>query len=415
MAPAVQPVRGTHDLIGDDARRHAHITACFRGVAERYGCQPIATPIFEFTEVFHRTLGETSDVVAKETYSFTDRGGDSLTLRPEMTAGVARAFLSNGLAKDLPLKFYGWGPMFRHERPQKGRLRQFHQVDIEYLGLPEPQADIEVVALGHDFLGALGLATRVELRLNTLGDGASRAAYRAALVDYFTGHRDRLSADSLARLERNPLRILDSKDPGDREIVVGAPRLSAHLNPASQAFFAAVRAGLDALGIPYVVDERLVRGLDYYSHTAWEFVTADLGAQGTVLGGGRYDGLIEMMGGPATAGIGWAAGIERLAMMIDLPPDRRHVVAVIPVGDAALLPAMALSHRLRQAGFTVEQGARGSVGKRLERAVKQGAAVALILGEDELARGVVKRRDLASRDEVDVPLADLEQALAPWR
>lgn len=415
MAPAVQPVRGTHDLIGDDARRHAHITACFRAVAERYGCQPIATPIFEFTEVFHRTLGETSDVVAKETYTFTDRGGDSITLRPEMTAGIARAFLSNGLAQDLPLKLYGWGPMFRHERPQKGRLRQFHQVDIEYLGLAEPQADIEVVALGHDVLAALGLAGRVELRLNTLGDSDSRAAYRAALVDYFSGCRDRLSADSLARLERNPLRILDSKDPGDRELVAGAPRLSDHLNAASQGFFATVRAGLDALGIPYVVDERLVRGLDYYSHTAWEFVTSDLGAQGTVLGGGRYDGLIEMMGGPATAGIGWAAGIERLAMMIALPPETRRRIAVIAIGEAAALPALALSHRLRQAGYTVEQGHRGTVGKRLERAVKQGAALALLLGEDELARGVVKRRDLATRDEVELPLAGLEAALAPWR
>ena len=412
---ALQPVRGTHDLIGEDVRRHAHIIKVFKAVAQRYGFQEISTPIFEFSEVFHRTLGETSDVVSKETYTFTDRGGESITLRPEMTAGIARAFISGGLAKDLPLKLFGHGPMFRYERPQKGRLRQFHQVDIELLGVAEPQADIEVLSLGHDFLDDLGLIDRVELRLNTLGDPESRQAYRTALVDYFSGFLDQLSEDSKKRLDRNPMRILDSKDEGDKVIVAGAPRMFDYLNEASRSFFDKVKAGLDALGIAYVLDERLVRGLDYYSHTAWEFVTTDLGAQGTVLGGGRYDGLIPLMGGPQTPGIGFAAGIERLAMMIETPAVPARAIAIVPIGEAAEVPALKIAHRLRQAGFVVEQGYRGNVGKRLERASKHGARVALLIGENELAAGVVKRRDLDTREEAALPLDDLEEALSVYR
>lgn len=412
---ALQPVRGTHDLIGEEARRHDHIVRTFKAVAHRYGFQDISTPIFEFSEVFHRTLGETSDVVSKETYTFTDRGGESLTLRPEMTAGIARAFISGGLAKDLPLKLCGHGPMFRYERPQKGRLRQFHQVDAEVLGVPEPQADIEVLALGADFLGALGLGDRVELKLNTLGDTDSRNNYRQALINYFSAYKDRLSEDSLKRLDRNPMRILDSKDAGDRELVGDAPRLHDYLNEASRTFFDKVRRGLDALGIGYTLDERLVRGLDYYSHTAWEFVTTDLGAQGTVLGGGRYDGLIALMGGPQTAGIGFAAGIERLAMMIAPPAAPARAIAVVPIGEAAEVPALQIARRLRQAGYTVEQGYRGNVGKRLERASKHGARVALLLGDDEIAAGTVKCRDLDTRAETVVVIDQIETALADYR
>ncbi|MCW0180997.1 MAG: histidine--tRNA ligase [Zavarzinia sp.] len=412
---ALQPVRGTHDLIGEEARRHDHIVSTFKAVAHRYGFQDISTPIFEFSEVFHRTLGETSDVVSKETYTFTDRGGESLTLRPEMTAGIARAFISGGLAKDLPLKLCGHGPMFRYERPQKGRLRQFHQVDAEVLGVPEPQADIEVLALGADFLGALGLGSRVELKLNTLGDTDSRNNYRQALINYFSAYQDQLSEDSLKRLDRNPMRILDSKDEGDRKLVVDAPRLHDYLNEASRTFFDKVRRGLDALGIGYTLDERLVRGLDYYSHTAWEFVTTDLGAQGTVLGGGRYDGLIALMGGPQTAGIGFAAGIERLAMMIAPPVAPARAIAIVPIGEAAEVPALQIARRLRQAGYTVEQGYRGNVGKRLERASKHGARVALLLGDDEIAAGTVKCRDLDTRAETVVAIGQIESALADYR
>ncbi|MDA0339506.1 MAG: histidine--tRNA ligase, partial [Proteobacteria bacterium] len=308
----LQPVRGTHDLLPEDARQHQRVIDVFRALAERYGYGPISTPIFEFTEVFDRTLGETTDVVTKEMYTFIDRGGDSLSLRPELTAGIARAFISGGLAQHAPLKFYGYGPMFRHERPQKGRQRQFHQLDIEVLGVAEPQADIEVISLGMNLLDELGLRERVTLELNTLGDKDSRAAYRDILVEFLSDHASSLSDDSRDRLANNPLRILDSKDTNDRSVIENAPKMSDYLNALSSDFFAEVRSGLDLLNVPYVLNEKLVRGFDYYSHTAFEFTTEFLGSQGTVIGGGRYDHLIETMGGPSVPGIGWGGGIERL-------------------------------------------------------------------------------------------------------
>ena len=392
----LQPVRGTHDLLPDDARRHQRVIAVFRNLAERYGFVPIDTPIFEFTEVFDRTLGETTDVVTKEMYTFTDKGGDSLSLRPEPTAGIARAFISGGLAQHLPLKFYTNGPMFRHERPQKGRLRQFHQLDVEVLGVAEPQADIEVIALGAHLLDELGLSDRVTLELNTLGDAESRKAYRDVLVDYFTGHREALSEDSHDRLARNPLRILDSKDQGDRAIIENAPRMDEHLNEASTTFFAQVRDGLDRLNIPYVLNDKLVRGFDYYTHTAFEFTTEFLGSQGTVIGGGRYDHLIEFMGGPSTPGIGWGSGIERLVMLLDEPPAPERPVFVIPVGGEGQAPALALTQTLRHAGVKTDMGFRGNLKKRLDRAGKANARAAVLIGGDELSRGVVTVRDLDS-------------------
>jgi histidyl-tRNA synthetase len=316
-AKQLQPVRGTHDLLPEDCRLHRHIEEAMIRVAKRFGFAEMATPIFEFTEVFKRTLGETSDVVNKEMYTFDDRGGTSITLRPEGTAAVARAFISNGLAQQVPFKVVYRGPMFRYERPQKGRQRQFHQFGAELIGVEKPQADIEVLAMASQIMAALGLQERVTLELNTLGDAESRANYRAALVAYFSAYKDKLSEDSRTRLENNPMRILDSKDAGDREIVANAPRLKDHLNAYSADFFQQVCAGLDALGIAYTLNDRLVRGLDYYCHTAFEFTTTELGAQSAVLSGGRYDNLIENMGGAKTAGIGWAAGLERLVLMLD--------------------------------------------------------------------------------------------------
>ncbi len=314
--PSLQPVRGTHDLLPDEMRRHRRVTETARAVAERYGYLEVETPIFEFSDVFQRTLGDTSDIVTKEMYTFTDRGGEQLTLRPENTAGVARALISGGLSQHLPLKFFCHGPMFRYERPQKGRMRQFHQIDVELLGVPQPQGDVEIVAVGAAVLRELDLLDRTVLHLNTLGDGESRQAYRRVLVDYLTAHKSRLSKESIERLERNPLRVLDSKDEGDKVVVAQAPVYSDHLNAASRDFFRTVTDGLTALGIAFELDPHLVRGLDYYCHTAFEFVTETLGAQGTVLGGGRYDGLVETMGGPPTPGVGWAGGVERMAMML---------------------------------------------------------------------------------------------------
>lgn len=402
----LQPVRGTHDILGDKAIRFRTIFEIFKSIAERYSHHEIDTPIFEFTETFKRTLGETSDVVSKEMYTFEDRSGEEITLRPEYTAGIARAFMSNGLQQSMPCKFYSFGPIFRYERPQKGRMRQFHQMDIEILGVEEPQADIEVLAVAHDLLNELGIGEHITLELNSLGDPESRIGYRDALVDYFTGYKDKLSEDSLKRLDKNPMRILDSKDEGDRELVANAPRIADYYNDHTKDFFKTVIDGVEALGINYVINDRLVRGLDYYCHTAFEFTTDQLGAQGTVLAGGRYDGLMEMMGGPKTAGIGWAAGMERLAELIseDLLIKPNRPVVVTPVGADAQIPAMKVAHDLRVAGIVVDMAYKGNVGKRMKRANKQNARFAVLLGEDEIARNVamVKNLDEGSQEEVDL-------------
>jgi histidyl-tRNA synthetase len=389
-----QPARGTQDLLPEAARRHRRISETARSVAELYGFAEIATPISEFTEVFARPIGETSDIVSKEMYTFRDRGGENVTLRPENTAGVVRAVLSNGLTQATPLKFFYNGPMFRYERPQKGRFRQFHQIGVELLGVAQPQADIEVIALGSRVLDILGIRTRTALEINTLGDPESRGAYREALMSYFSAHSSRLSEDSLRRLERNPLRIFDSKDESDQQVSAGAPEFSENLNPASLDFFSQVRDGLDRLGIGYQLNPRLVRGLDYYTHTAFEFVTTDLGAQGTIIGGGRYDGLVETMGGPAMPGIGWAAGIERLAMLIDEPPAPPRPVAVVPIGGTAEAAALTIAEVLRGDGFAVDLSYSGNVTRRMRRASRVNARVAVLIGDDEIARNVVAMRDL---------------------
>ncbi|WP_048862400.1 histidine--tRNA ligase, partial [Acidisphaera rubrifaciens] len=324
---ALNPPRGTHDLIGEDQRRHAHVIETARRIAGTYGFDEWATPVFEDTRVFARTLGETSDVVTKEMYTFDDRGGDSVTLRPENTAGVCRALVTNGLTQSLPQKVFYAGPMFRYERPQKGRYRQFHQIGLELIGPAEPLADAEAIACGRDILAALGVAEGTVLEINTLGDRASRDAWRVALIDYFASRAEALSAESRDRLARNPLRILDSKDERDRALVADAPTIVPYLTPEAAAFWDGVRGHLARFGVAYVENPRIVRGLDYYSHTAFEFVTTRLGAQGTVMAGGRYDGLVAEMGGPPTPAVGWAAGIERLAMLLDAAPPAPAPVA----------------------------------------------------------------------------------------
>jgi histidyl-tRNA synthetase len=412
MATDLQPPRGTHDLIGEDQRRHAHVVDTARRIAATYGFDEWSTPIFEDTRVFSRTLGETSDVVTKEMYTFTDRGGDSITLRPEATAGLCRALVTNGLTQSLPQKIFYTGPMFRYERPQKGRYRQFHQIDIEVIGSADPLADAEVIACGWAILTALGVANDTVLEINTLGDKPSRAAYRDALVAYFTEHQAALSQDSLQRLDRNPLRILDSKDEGDRRIVANAPLIAGHLTEAAAAFYASVQTYLRQFGIPFRENPRIVRGLDYYGHTAFEFVTGKLGSQGTVMGGGRYDGLVEEMGGPSTPAVGWAAGIERLAMLLETPPPAPAGIAVIPVGDAAEAPALSVLQTLRAAGLRAEMAYRGNLRRRLERANRIGARAAVILGPDDIAAGVAQVKNLETGAQEAVKLADLAARLA---
>ena len=411
----LQPVRGTHDLLPDEMRRYRHVVDTARAAAECAGYLEIETPIFEFSEVFKRTLGDTSDIVTKEMYTFTDRGGETITLRPEGTASVARAFISEGLAQHVPLKYFYSGPMFRYERPQKGRLRQFHQTGVELLGVADPLGDVEIIAVGVDFLRRIGVWDRCYLELNSLGDAESRKTYRDVLVSYLSGHKDKLSKESIERLDRNPMRILDSKDEGDKQIVANAPVYSEHLNQASRDFFSRVLEGLEALGIPHAVNPRLVRGLDYYCHTCFEIISDDLGAQGTVMGGGRYDGLVGIMGGPETPGVGWASGVERCMMLLKEDPAVRRPIALVPIGAEAERKALILANRIRQAGLPADLGYSGNMGKRMKRANKLNARVAIILGENELAKNVAALRDLDSGEQRDVPLDTLIESLAQYQ
>ena len=401
MANILQPVRGTRDLIGEDAVRHAHVVETARRVTGLYGFAEWQTPVFEDTKVFSRTLGETSDVVTKEMYTFEDRGGDSVTLRPEGTAGVCRALITAGLTQTLPQKVFYAGPMFRYERPQKGRYRQFHQIGVELLGPSVPLADAEVIACGWQILNELGVAKDVALNINTLGDGESRDNYRAALVAYFTKHEAGLSAESKTRLEKNPLRILDSKDAGDQRLVVDAPLIYEHLTKDAEKFYEGLKAALVAFGVPFTENPRIVRGLDYYNHTAFEFVTTALGAQGTVLAGGRYDGLVEQMGGPNVPGVGWAAGIERLAMLIALPDGGLSPAAIIPMGENFEASALDVLKILRESGVAAEMAYAGNAKKRLERANKSGARFAVLVGED------IKLKNLGDGSQIDVTLEGL--------
>lgn len=403
----LQPVRGTHDLLSEDMRAHMRVSDTARHVAGTHGFDFVATPIFEFTNVFSRTLGDTTDVVTKEMYTFQDKGGDMLTLRPENTAGICRSFLSNGLAQFAPVKQFYSGPMFRHERPQKGRLRQFHQIGIELIGAAQPLADVETIACGHAILDAIGVADKTTLELNTLGDTASRTAYREALVSFFEDHISALSDESRDRLTKNPLRILDSKDDGDRKIVAEAPIFSEYLNQESRDFFDSVKEALTALGISFTHNPRLVRGLDYYCHTAFEFTTDALGAQSAVMAGGRYDGLIEQLGGPPTPGVGWAAGIERLSMLSAVQPMAPRPVAIVPMGEEAERFALSVLRDLRSAGIRSEMAFSGNMKKRMKHANKITARIAVILGDDELSRGVAQVKVLDDGTQSEVALDQL--------
>ena len=407
----VQSVRGTYDLYGATKRKMKKVVATGSEVVEKYGFEEIETPIFEFTEVFARNLGDTSDIVTKEMYCFEDKGGESLTLRPEGTAGVVRAFVSNGMQQNLPVKFYYHGPMFRYERPQKGRQRQFTQFGVELLGVETPQADIEVISMAYEFLEKLGLSGQVTVEINSLGDEESRDAYRTKLVAYLQDHYEELSEDSKNRLQKNPLRILDSKEDCDKKVVENAPLYADSLNESSKKFFADVLKGLDILGIKYRVNNRLVRGLDYYSHTVFELTTDKLGAQGTVLAGGRYNGLVAQMGGGEVAGIGWACGVERLGMLLEQDVELKRPIAVIPVGGDTESKALEIAYKLRLAGFRVEQSYSGNMKKRLIKANKVNAVKAVIIGSDELANNNVTLKDLDSGEQKTVALTDLIKEL----
>ena len=399
-----KPIRGTQDIFGAEAEAFAHVVETFERVRKLYRFRRVEMPVFERTEVFSRSLGETTDVVSKEMYSFEDRGGESLTLRPEFTAGIARAYLTAGWQQYAPLKVATHGPLFRYERPQKGRYRQFHQLDAEIIGAAEPQADVELLAMADQLLKELGIADGVTLQLNTLGDAPSREAWRQALIGYFRDHKASLSEDSQDRLDRNPLRILDSKDPRDKPFTAAAPKIDQFLSGEAQEFFGQVCEGLKAAGVAWQRNEALVRGLDYYRHTAFEFVTDRLGAQGTVLGGGRYDGLIENLGGPHTPAVGWAAGIERLAMLVSdvgkLPAEPFDVVIAVE-DDEVLSFSLSVLARLRAANFAADIIASGSPRKRFDKATKSGSAsiLSLSLRDGTIAYGTKGPADITDQIE----------------
>jgi len=411
MSTRPQRIRGTQDIRGEEADRFQHVVATFDRVRRLFGFERIEIPVFEATAVFSRSLGETTDVVAKEMYTFEDRGGDSLTLRPEFTAGICRAYLSEGWQQFAPMKLVTHGALFRYERPQKGRFRQFHQLDAEIIGTDAPAADVELLVFADQLLCELGISDGVTLQLNTLGDAATRETWREALVAHFEKHRAELSEDSVARLHKNPLRILDSKEARDRPIADAAPAIDDFLTPGAADFFGKVTSGLDAAGVRWTRDPRLVRGLDYYRHTAFEFVTDRLGAQGTVIGGGRYDGLIEALGGPSTPAVGWAGGIERLAMLLDAPAQAGIAVAVVPLGDAAEAAALRLLAQLRRAGIASDMSFKGNMKKRMARADASGARFAVIIGEDELAKGQAGVKDLRTGEQHSVALDRVAEAL----
>ena len=408
-----RPIRGTQDIFGPEAEAFAFVVETFERVRKLYRFRRIEMPVFERTEVFARSLGETTDVVSKEMYSFEDRGGESLTLRPEFTAGICRAFLTDGWQQHVPLKVATHGPVFRYERPQKGRYRQFHQLDAEIIGATEPQADVELLAFADQLLKELGIAAGVTLQLNTLGDAATREAWRAALVEHFASYRAELSEDSQERLEKNPLRILDSKDPRDKAFVGDAPKIDQFLSSEASDFFSGVTEGLDAAGVPWTRNEALVRGLDYYRHTAFEFVTDRLGAQGTVLAGGRYDGLMESLGGTETPAVGWAAGIERLAMLVGERPnsidDWLGSVFVIPTNKDALPAALMVLGRLRSEGTPSEMAHWGNFKKQMQKANSSGATHVVFVDQQRWSVGHLEIKNLATGDQ------KLLEGLPDWR
>jgi histidyl-tRNA synthetase len=414
MSRNLQPVTGMKDILRDEIPLWQFVERAVRETVAAYGYEEMRVPVVEHTELFKRAIGEFTDVVEKEMYTFTDAGGDSLTLRPEATAGMVRATISNGLLRGARLKVWCLGPMFRHEKPQKGRYRQFNQFDLEAIGFAGPDIDTEIIALTARLWKKLGL-TRVKLVINSLGTSEARKAYRELLQNYFRQHFDALDVDSKRRLDGNPLRILDSKIPTTQAIVANAPVLTDHLDPESQVHFATLKASLDALGIAYEVNPRLVRGLDYYSRTVFEWITDALGSQDAVCSGGRYDGLISQLGGEATPAIGFAMGVERVVELVRqagtapavAPPD----VFVLAQGERAQRAALKFAEELRDAfpgrGIVVHCGG-GKFKTQFRRADESGAGLALVVGDDELERGVIALKTLRGESaQTEHPVSEL--------
>jgi histidyl-tRNA synthetase len=394
MSKNLQPIRGMKDLLPEDYQVQSSIIKIAEDVATIFGYRAMSTPITEYTSVFARTLGDTSEVVSKEMYSFLDRSEESITLRPEFTAGVVRSFISNGLHNQIPLRFFSHGPVFRYDRPQAGRQRQFHQLNFEYLGAEGPYTDAEMLKVAQTLLANLGIIQDITLELNSIGCIDSREKYNDALKAYFTKYKNDLSPESKLRLEKNPMRILDSKSEQDKKLILDSPVITAYYSDESKAYFDQVLRYLEILKVQYVLNPRLVRGLDYYSHTAFEFTTDKLGAQSTVLAGGRYDGLSKIMGGPQLQAIGFAAGIERIALMRDYEAKFAQPIVIINIGDENLEHAMRLADKIREKGkFSILEH-KGKLAKKMQNAHKIGAKYVVFMGSDEIASGKYKLRNM---------------------
>ncbi|MCW8921782.1 MAG: histidine--tRNA ligase [Sedimenticola sp.] len=418
MAKNIQAIRGMHDILPDQSPLWHFLEQQIRTVVESYGYRELRTPVVEMTDLFKRSIGEVTDIVEKEMYTFADRNGDSLTLRPECTASCVRAGIENGLFHNQVQRIWYYGPMFRHERPQKGRYRQFYQIGAEAYGLPGPDIDLEIILLTQRFWEALGL-TGLELQINTLGTPEERSVYREELVTYLSANSDQLDEDSQRRLKSNPLRILDSKNPAMRPLIEQAPSLMDYLGDESKAHFELLCTGLSAAGVPYIINTRLVRGLDYYARTVFEWVTDRLGAQGTVCAGGRYDGLVEQLGGKPTPAIGFAMGVERLIALLEEDENRPELISVdaylVLVGDTPQQQGVVLADRLRRdvPGLRLlTHCGGGSFKSQFKKADRSGARIALVLGEDELAQGVIGIKFLREDvEQVQVSLDGLAEYL----
>ncbi|HIN82756.1 MAG TPA: histidine--tRNA ligase [Chromatiales bacterium] len=419
MSARIQAIRGMHDLVPEGMACWQRLESAVREIVDAYGYQEIRFPVLEKTELFKRSIGEVTDIVEKEMYTFDDRNGDSLTLRPEGTAGCVRACIENGLLHNQVQKLWYMGPMFRHERPQKGRYRQFYQIGIETFGLAGPDIDAELILMARRLWQRLGILDQLELQINSLGTSADRKTYRVALVDYLQQHREQLDDDSLRRMETNPMRVLDSKNPEVQKVVASAPSLVDYINEEARADFEGLKSTLEACGVAYTINPRLVRGLDYYSKTVFEWVTDRLGAQGTVCAGGRYDGLVEQLGGKPVPAIGFAMGLERLVALLEEAgdcPQRTPDVYLVLVGDVAISQGASLAESLRDdlpRLKLVQHCGAGSFKSQFKKADRSGAGYALILGDDEVEQGTIGVKPLRGQgDQVTVPIAELARHLS---
>ncbi|WP_168464439.1 histidine--tRNA ligase [Wolbachia endosymbiont of Ctenocephalides felis wCfeT] len=395
-----QTVRGTKDLLFDEWYKFKYVQQVASKISNLYGFAPVETPIFEYTEVFTKTLGDGSDIITKEMYTFDDKGGKSITLRPEFTAAIVRMLVEKKL--QTPLKLFSTGPLFRYERPQRGRQRQFHQINFEVFGIESPKADIELISLAQHLLTEFDMGNSVKLEINSLGDGETISQYREALVLYFKKYQNDLSEDSQNRLIKNPLRILDSKDERDRAIISDAPKISDYYTKESSNFFEQILNRLTALGVPYTVNNKLVRGLDYYCHTVFEFITENLGAQGAIFAGGRYDNLVSSVGGKHTPAIGFAGGIERIMELINYAPEETRPIYLIPIGEKAEEYATTLANELRRSGLHINYEYSGALKNRMKKANQANAKIALIFGDEELGSNVIKVKNMDTGEEKTV-------------